>query len=125
MNSYLPGKSDEYPAFASMTLAQEWDTCEEALRELVSTANWEHLVEELTGTVEYVEATDPSEPGAPDTPGVSESLEVPGQVEGRQRQLASHACFYGHMLPRASFPQFNGHAARYLAMRRRMRYLAQ
>ena len=97
----------------------------EALHELVSTANWEHPVEELTGTVEYVEATDPSEPGAPDTPDASESLEVPGQVEGGQRQLASHACFYGHMLPRASFPQFNGHAARYLAMRRRMRYLAQ
>ena len=47
----FPSKSDEYPAFANMTLAQEWGTCEEALRELVSTANWEHLVEELTGTV--------------------------------------------------------------------------
>ena len=55
----FPSKSDEYPAFANMTLAQEWGTCEEALRELVSTANWEHLVEELTGTVEYVERQTP------------------------------------------------------------------
>ena len=59
MNSYLPGKSDEYPAFANMTLAQEWDTCEEVLRELVSIANWEHLVEELTGTVELLKRQAP------------------------------------------------------------------
>lgn len=108
MNSYLPGKSDENPAFANMTLAQEWDTCEEALRKLVSTANWEHLVEELTGTVEYVEATDSPEPGVPDTPGASESLEAPGQVEGRQRQLASHACFYGTCCPEHHFHSSTG-----------------
>lgn len=36
MNNYLPGLADEYPAFASMVLVQEWGTCEEALRALVS-----------------------------------------------------------------------------------------
>ena len=55
MNSYLPGVTDLYPAFAEMELVQEWGTCEEALRDLVADRDWEARVAELTGTVTYVE----------------------------------------------------------------------
>ena len=55
MNSYLPEKTDEYPAFADMPLVEEWGTCEEALRDLVAGANWESLMAELTGTITYVD----------------------------------------------------------------------
>ena len=63
MNSYLPGLTDEYPAFADMDLVAEWGTCEEALRALVAADGWEQLVDELTGTVSYA---DP-DTGDPDT----------------------------------------------------------
>lgn len=68
MNSYLPGLADEYPAFASMVLVQEWGTCEEALRALVSETGREERMRGLTGTVEYVAAGDSEEPSTPASP---------------------------------------------------------
>ena len=59
MNSYLPGATDEYPAFATMRLAQEWGSCEQALRALVADASWEQQVDDLTGTITYTERVFP------------------------------------------------------------------
>ena len=55
MNSYLPGLGDEYSAFGTMTLKQEWGTCEQALCSFVGSSDWESRVFELSGTVTYVE----------------------------------------------------------------------
>ncbi len=81
MNSYLPGLTDEYPAFAGMELVQEWGTCEQALRSLVSAAGWEQLVADLTGTVSYVDFAEPEEPASPETPVAPEAPETPGSSE--------------------------------------------
>lgn len=53
MNSYLPQKTDVYPEFAGMQLAEEWGTCEQALRAFVGSDGWEERVYPLSGTVTY------------------------------------------------------------------------
>lgn len=53
MNSYLPQKTDVYPEFAGMQLAEEWGTCEQALRAFVGGDGWEDRVYPLSGTVTY------------------------------------------------------------------------
>lgn len=58
MNSYLPQLTDVYPAFASLELAEEWGTCEQALRAFVGSSGWEDRIYPLTGTVTYIEAPD-------------------------------------------------------------------
>lgn len=81
MNSYLPGLTDEYPAFADMDLVAEWGTCEEALRALVAADGWEQLVDELTGTVSYADPdTGDPDAGDEDTPLVP--LEPAEPVDG-------------------------------------------
>lgn len=81
MNSYLPGLTDEYPAFADMGLVAEWGTCEEALRALVAADGREQLVDELTGTVSYADPdTGHPDAGDEDTPLVP--LEPAEPVDG-------------------------------------------
>lgn len=55
MNSYLPQLTDVYPAFASLELAEEWGTCEQALRAFVGGDGWEDRIYPLTGTVTYAD----------------------------------------------------------------------
>ena len=55
MNSYLPQLADVYPAFASLELAEEWGTCEQALRAFVGSDGWEDRIYPLTGTVTYAD----------------------------------------------------------------------
>ena len=81
MNSYLPGLTDEYPAFADMDLVAEWGTCEEALRALVAADGWEQLVDELTGTVSYADP-DTGDPDAGDEDTPLAPLEPAEPVDG-------------------------------------------
>lgn len=78
MNSFLPGATDEYPAFGTMPLVTEYGTCEEALRALVASDGWEDAVAELTGTVAYVETEEPEpepEPQPEPEPGEGDEQE--------------------------------------------------
>lgn len=101
MNSYLPGLADEYPAFASMVLVQEWGTCEEALRALVSETGWEERMRGLTGTVEYVAAGDSEEPSTPASP---ESPDTSGQSAGQGSAGQGAADAAGGSLPKTGDP---------------------
>lgn len=82
MNSYVPQLTDLYPAFANMQLAQEWGSCEQALRSFVGSDGWEDVVYPLSGTVFYVEAADPDEPTTPDEPVQPDEPAVPGEGDG-------------------------------------------
>lgn len=61
MNSYLPQKTNVYPEFAGMQLAEEWGTCEQALRAFVDSDGWEERVYPLSGTVTYAGQGDQGE----------------------------------------------------------------
>lgn len=61
MNSYLPQLTDVHPAFASLELAEEWGTCEQALRAFVGGDGWEDRIYPLTGTVTYADHGDQGE----------------------------------------------------------------
>lgn len=69
MNSYLATSTDEYPTLADQELVAEWGTCEEALRALVSTTGWEQKLDEISGSMTFVDGSDDG-PGDEDpTPG--------------------------------------------------------
>lgn len=82
MNSYLPQLTDVYPAFASLELAEEWGTCEQALRAFVGSSGWEDRIYPLTGTVTYVEA-----PDGKDDEGEDEGGEK--RQDGQEQQLTA------------------------------------
>ena len=77
MNSYLPQKTNVYPEFAGMQLAEEWGTCEQALRAFVGSDGWEERVYPLSGTVTYAGQGDQGE---------GDDQQQGGQEQGGQEQ---------------------------------------
>lgn len=87
MNSYLPDCTDEYPMFADMELVQEWGTCEQALRALVSTDGWEQKMEGLVGSVSYLDSIDEPETAPEPEQPAADSVTEGGQQTTDQDQV--------------------------------------
>lgn len=85
LNSYLPGAADTYPSFARAELVHEYGTCEEALCALIARADWEQVMDRVSGSVTYVPEDDAGNTGGGSTGGSSTGGSTSGTGGGGTR----------------------------------------